>query len=141
MLNTLVPFAWNIINISAKSSTQQEVYSAARYLSERMKKEIREASSVTACDATTLTLTNVDSSTTTFSFNSNQITITKSILIPSPVRLHSNNTSVTDFTCTNYTGTNTDNVQINFTITDNINSTRQEYIETINMQFAAETRN
>lgn len=143
MLGTLIPFAWNVIEGSVKVSVEQEVYSQARYLSERFKKEIRDASAVTTCNGTTLTLANPDSTKnpTTFSFALNEITITSGTSIPSPIRLHSVDTIVNSFSCTNYTTTGTDNVQITFTLTDNYTSTaRQEYNESINIQFSAETR-
>ena len=46
MMNALVPFAWNVIGTGAKSATQQEVSSAARYVSERISFEIRNASDI-----------------------------------------------------------------------------------------------
>src|SRR4051812_5118004 len=38
MLTTLIPFAWNVIEGGVKVSVEQEVYSQARYVSERIKK-------------------------------------------------------------------------------------------------------
>lgn len=141
---TLVPFAWNIINGGVKVGVEQEVYSQARFLSQRIKKEIRDASAVTVCNATSLTLTNPAAALnpTTFTFGSSQVTITQGTQIPSPVRLHSIDTSVTAFNCTDYTGTNTDNVQVNFTIESNYSSaTRKEYFESLVVQLTGETRN
>lgn len=143
MLGTLIPFAWNVIEGGVKVGVEQEVYSQARYLSERIKKEIRDASAVTTCNATTLTLTNpvAAQSPTTFSFASSAITIISGTVIPTAVRAHSIDTRITSFGCTNYTGANTDNVQITFTIASNYTSTtRNEYSESLTMQFSAETR-
>lgn len=144
MLITLIPFAWNVIEGGVKVSVEQEVYSQARYLSERFKKEIRDASAVNTCTSTTLTLTNPVSakSPTTFFFDTNEIKITQGTQIPAPgVRLHSTDTSVSSFNCINYSGTNTDNVQITFTLgTNYTGSTRQEYTESLNIELAAETR-
>lgn len=142
---TLVPFAWNVINGGVKVGVEQEVYSQARYLSERIKKEIRDASVVTACDLTTLTLANLDGAKnpTTFTFASNQITITQGTVIPSPVRLHSIDTKINSANfCRSYIGTGTDNVQITFTVVSNYTSAvRQEYNESLDVQLSAETRN
>lgn len=146
MISTLIPFAWNVIEGGVKVSVEQEVYSQARYLSERIKKEIRDAATATCTNANTLTLTHTGNpptiSPTTISLSSNAITITQGTQIPVAVRLHSIDTSVSSANfCTSYTGTNTDNVQIVFTVSDNYTSTtRQEYSESINVQFSAETR-
>ena len=146
MLSTLIPFAWNVIEGGVKVTVEQEVYSQARYLSERIKKEIRDASTATCTSATVLTLTNsvAAKSPTTITLASNAVSITQGTQIPSSVRLHSNDTlvSASGNFCTTYTGTNTDNVQISFTIADNYSgTTRQEYNESLNVQFSAETRN
>lgn len=141
---TLVPFAWNIINGGIKVRVEQEVYSQARFLSQRIKKEIRDASAVTTCNGTTLTLVNPAAALnpTTFTFGSGQVTIIQGTQIPSPVRLHSIDTSVSAFNCTNYTGVNTSNVQVNFTIASNYTSaTRKEYSESLIVQLTGETRN
>lgn len=149
LLTTLIPFAWSVIEGGAKSATQQEVYTQARYMSERIKKEIRDSSAVTSCSATEIGLTNpvaansirfcYDSSLDFVSFN--QGNPPAACPAPASNRVHSNNTLVTVFNCTNFTGANTDNVQFSFTMTDNSTSTRNEYIETINIQSSAETRN
>jgi len=143
MLSTLIPFALNVIEGGVKVGVEQEVYSQARYLSERFKKEIRDASAVTTCNGTTLVLANTDSTRnpTTFSFASDTITITSGTSIPSATRLHSIDTSVNPFNCQNFSGAGTNNVQVTFTMSDNYTSTtRQEYNESLNIQFSAETR-
>lgn len=43
ILTAVIPFAWAIITSRTKSSTEQEVFSQARYVSERLKYEIRNA--------------------------------------------------------------------------------------------------
>ena len=143
MLGTLIPFAWNVIEGSVKVSVEQEVYSQARYMSEVIKKSIRDGSSVTTCNATTLTLAHPvpAQNPVTYTFSSNAITVTSGTAIPAPVRIHSTDTRINSFNCTNYTGTGTDSVQVTFTIAGNYTgSTRNEYTETLNIQLAAETR-
>ncbi len=148
MLSALIPFAWNVIEGGVKVSVEQEVYSQARYLSERIKKEIRDGSAINTCTYTassgTLSIANLTGSLnpTVFAWTgaaTNQITISQGG--GAATRIHSADTSVTAFTCTDYTGTNTDNVQITFTLgTNYTGSASQEYSETINIELAAETR-
>jgi len=150
MLGTLIPFAWNVIEGGVKVSVEQEVYSQARYLSERIKKEIRDASAVTTCSSTELYLTNsvVPTNSIRFCYDGAADILTYNQGNPpancpgaTGNRIHSQDTVVTAFACTNYSGSSSDNAQITFTMTDNYSSTtRQEYNEAINMQFSAETR-
>ncbi len=145
VLMSLIPFAWNVIGGSFKSSAQQEVFSQARYVAERIKKEIRDANGVTTCNATTITLPNATASKnpTTFTFSSNQITITQGTDIPSAIRLHSIGTQVTAFSCTNYTSvdTKTENLQFSFTIGDIYTGARQEFnVPAMTVQSSAEVR-
>ena len=150
MLSTLIPFAWNVIEGGTKVSVEQEVYSQARYLSERFKKEIRDAGSVSVCNSTELYLINpVAADSIRFCYDGTDDTLTFNQGNPPAAcpgaaanRLHSIDTSVTAFSCIDYTATGTDNTQVTFTMTDNYTSaTRQEYNETINIQLSAETRN
>ena len=148
MLGTLIPFAWNVIEGGVKVSVEQEVYSQARYLSERIKKEVRSAASVSVCSSSQLYLINpVAGNSIRFCFGSNAVTFNQGnppSACPGAAanRLHSTDTSVTAFSCTNYTAVNTDNVQVNFTMSDNYTSaTRQEYNESLSVQVSAETRN
>lgn len=46
ILGAIVPFAWNAVNLGVKSGTEQELYSTARFVSERLKHEIRNANGV-----------------------------------------------------------------------------------------------
>lgn len=142
ILSTLIPFAWNIIEGQTKGTIEQEVYSQARYLSERIKKEVRDSTTINTCTASSISLANLDSTKnpTVFTFSSNQVTITQGTAIPSPIRLHSQDTAVTAFNCTNFTASGSNNIQFSFTMGDNINSTRSEYQESINIQSSAETR-
>lgn len=143
MLSTLIPFAWNVIEGGVKVNTEQEVYSQARYISEAIKRAIRDSSSITTCNGTTLALVNpiVDQNPTTFNFSSNAITIISGTAIPSPVRIHSTDTRISSFNCTEYSGAATENAQIAFTIESNYaNATRNEYSESLSIQFSAETR-
>ena len=128
VLTALVPAAWNIIGGSVKSSSQQEVFSQARYVSERIKYEIRNASGITTVGATSISLTNFSPDTTTvIDLSGGKIRINKNGA--GAVNLNSNDTNVTSLTFTNYTsGDNkTKHIQFVFTIDDNFASSRQEY--------------
>lgn len=148
MLNALVPFAWNIINSSAKSSTEQEVYSAARFISEKIKYEIRNSNGINTAGSTfdtspgTLSLSNTDSTK-----NPTIITITNGKVTlkygaSAAVDLNSADTTVTSLIFTNYTSSDnkTKNVQFSLTAIDNLNTSRQEYNETISLESDAEIR-
>ncbi len=56
MMTALIPFAWNAIEGGVKSATEQEVFSQARYVSERIKYEVRNASSINSVTATQISL-------------------------------------------------------------------------------------
>lgn len=150
MLNTLITFAWNIIGAGAKSATQQELSTQARFLTERIKKEVRDATSVVTCSNNGVTRVEVANTidpakNTRFCYSSNKVTIVQGDPVPSCPgsnnSLNSADTLITNFICTSYANSSTDNIQINFTITDNKPGTRQEYTGSLDMQFSVETRN
>src|SRR3990167_10720956 len=56
ILVALVPFAWNVIGGSVKSSAEQEVNSQARFISERIKYEVRNADGINSVAAASISL-------------------------------------------------------------------------------------
>jgi hypothetical protein len=124
-LLALVTFAINIIQGGSKNSNESRTYADARYLSERIKYEVRNASDIQIANsnfgvnlATTpgskLTLTAaIPNNPTVFDVSTGRARIT--LGAASAVELNSNKVNVTDLTFTNYSGTNTKN--INFTLT------------------------
>src|SRR3990167_11538866 len=46
ILSAIVPFAWNTVQTGVKSAVQQEVNANARYISERIKYEIRNSTGI-----------------------------------------------------------------------------------------------
>src|ERR1700683_242043 len=56
ILSALIPFAWNAIETGVKSTTEQEVFSNAQYISERLKYEIRNATGINSVSATQISL-------------------------------------------------------------------------------------
>lgn len=142
VLGALIPFAWDIIGGSVKSSAEQEVSSQGRYVSERIKLEIRDASGITSVAAGTISLTNFSPDTTTvIDLSGGKIRVNKNG--SGAINLNSDDTSVTALTFTNYTSADnkTKNIQFNFTIDDNYGSSRQEYqVPPITVQSSAELR-
>lgn len=146
ILSALVPFALDIIGGSTKSSVQQEVFSQGRFVSERIKNEIRQASGITTVGNTTLTLTNFSPDTNTvISLTGGKMTVNKNGL--GAVDLNSNDTIIScplNVCFTNYSSTldsKTKHVQFKFTIDDNFGSSREEYqVPAVDFEGSAEVR-
>lgn len=142
MMNALIPFAWNIIQAGAKSSTEQEVFSTARYVSERIKYEIRNASGINSVSANSISLTELVAANnpTVIDLSANQVRI--KLGASSPVVLNSTNTKVTDLTFTNYTSSDnkTKNIDFTLTVTGNYSSAGQEYTDSTSLRASAEVR-
>lgn len=145
MLSALIPMAWNIIEGGVKSSTQQEVYSQARVLSERIKYEVRNASGINSLTPTSISLANSNASLnpTVITYSGNYVTITQGTSFPTPVRLHSQGTSVSSFVFNSYSSTDnkTKHVQFAFTLSASNPGPRSEYSENIAIESSAEIRN
>jgi Tfp pilus assembly protein PilE len=143
ILNTLIPFTWNVVEGQRKSATQEEVSSQARMISERIKWEIRNAVSITSVSASTLVLcegnpcsgTNV----TTITFTGSSVTIAPAPA-PTPVTLDSNDVTVTGTFTNNSSGTLTKNVSFSLTVTEN-QGARKEFKQAETIQSSAELRN
>lgn len=141
MLTALIPTAWNVIGAGSKGTTQQEVGANARFISEKIKYEIRRASGITSASGSTLSLTNFSpDSTTVIDLVGGKIRINRNG--GGAVNLNSNDTNVSNLYFTNYTsGDNaTRNVQFVFTLNANFSQARQEYQGTITVEGDAELR-
>jgi prepilin-type N-terminal cleavage/methylation domain-containing protein len=143
VLGALVPFAFTVIGSGVKSSTQQEVFSSARFISERIKYEIRNATGINSVSATSLSLATATGSTnpTVIDLSGGNIRIKQGV--STAVNLNSANTTVPSLSFVNFTsGDNkTKHVQFTFTLNANFNSTvRQEYQETMTVEGSAEVR-
>lgn len=143
MMSALVPFTWGILGNSIKSSTEQEVYTQARYVSERIKQEIRNANGINSVNSPegTIDLNTTTNATTVIDLSGGKIRI-KYGAAGTPNPLNSTDTTISALTFTNNTSVDskTKNISFSFTIADNYSSTRQEYIETLNIQSSAEVR-
>lgn len=142
VIGALVPFTWNIIGAGAKSATQQEVFSAARYVSERIKYEIRDASGINSVAPTSISLSNsnVSKNPTIIDLSAGKVRVKYGS--SAAVNLNSTDTNVSSLVFTNYTsGDNkTKNIQFTFTLQSNFNTARQEFIETTSIRGSAEVR-
>ena len=151
MLAALLPIALQIVDIGAKSSVDQEVYSVARYGSERMKYEIRNASDVNIASssfgvnfaassgaALFLTESSGTLNPTKFSVASGTLQITQGTgtaiaLIPTSTRVSSL------IFLNNSTGT-FKNINFVLTIVPSSTSARQEFLATSTITLSAEVR-
>lgn len=157
MLTAIIPFAWNIIGGSVKSSTQQEVSSAARFVSERLKYEIRNAQDIDSANSNFDTNLANDSNQKLALIISLSPLITNYICVSTDGQilidtssppcsgnpLNSTDIKVTDLTFTNYTSADNKTKHVGFilTATANFPSQRHEFQETITLRSSAEVRN
>jgi Tfp pilus assembly protein PilE len=144
LMSALIPFSWSVIGSSAKSSSQQDLFSQARFISERIKYEIRNANSINSVTATSIDLNTATNSSTVIAYDSTnkKVTITYG-LTGTPVTLNANNTRVTGLTFTDNTsfGFETQNIQFSLTLDDALTSVRQEYsVPPVSIEGSAEVR-
>ncbi len=144
MMTGLIHFAWNVIEGAAKSKTQQEVYSQARYVTERIKYEIRNASGITpsGVSATSISLTETVAANnpTVIDLSGGNIRIKQGA--SAAVALNSQDTAVNSLTFTNYSSLDnkTKHIGFTFTMVANLASTRQEFKESVPIRGSAELR-
>lgn len=142
MLGALVPFALGIIGSGAKSSTQEEIFSAARYVSERIKYEIKDASGINSVSATSISLSNSNASKnpTVIDLLSGKVRVKYGV--SAALNINSTDTNVSSLVFTNYTAGNnyTKNIQFTFTLQGNYSSSGQQYTETTSIRGASEVR-
>lgn len=131
VMSALIPFAWSVIGGSVKSAAEQEVSSQARYVSERIKYEIRNANSINSINSTpclsSISLNTVTNAITVIDLFSGKVRITYDTELP--IDLNSDDTTVSCLTFTDYTSLDnkTKHIQFTFTIDDNYTGSRQEY--------------
>jgi type II secretory pathway pseudopilin PulG len=150
ILAAIIPFAWSVIGSGAKSGAQQEVSSQIRYVSERLKYEIRNASMINTSDfgvnlasdqTKQLSLTSPVNGTTLIKVTSSGvITITYG---GNMYNLNSSDIKVTNLTFTNLTASDykAQNIQYTITFNNTYNGNRQEYsVPSVTIEGAAELR-
>lgn len=141
LLSALIPFAWNVIEGQVKVATEQEVYSQARYVAERIKQEIRNANSINSVAAASIDLNTTNNTTTVIDLSGSKARI-KYGVAGVPVNLNSDDTNISALSFTNYTSgdAKTKHIGFTFTINNNSSSIRQEYQETLDIRSSAEIR-
>lgn len=142
-LTALIPFAWDVIGGGVKSSAQQEVSSQARFVSERIKYEIRNSTGINSVSATSISLSSsvAANNPTIIDLLGGNIRI--KLGASSEVNLNSPDTKITSLTFTNYSSTENDtkHIQFTFTIDDNFASSRQEFdVPSYTVESSAEIR-
>ncbi len=142
MLSALVPFAWNIIGAASKSNTEQEVFSQARFISERIKYEIRNSTGINSVTATSISLVTAVPTTnpTVIDFAGGNIRIKQGA--GAVVVLNSPDVAISGLTFINNTSGDlkTKNISYVFTLSANYGTTRQEFVETTTIRSSAEIR-
>jgi type II secretory pathway pseudopilin PulG len=142
ILSALVPFAWNMIESGVKSSVQQEVNANARYISERIKYEVRNATGINSVAATSISLATATPATnpTVIDLSGGNIRIKQGT--GAAVNLNSSNTVINSLTFTNLTSgdTKTKNIQFVFTTAASFGVARQEYQDSVVIEGDAEVR-
>lgn len=147
VISSLVKFAWNVIGNGVKNSTQEEVYASARYISERIKYEIRnadglnEGGSIFGSSSGILSLIQTaPNNPTIIDLSAGKVRI--KLGAASAVNLNSNDTTVTNLTFTNYTSGDNKTKHIGFTVTiqTSSSSVRQEYSDSVTIRSSAEIR-
>lgn len=150
MLSAIIPFAWNVIGSGAKSGTQEEVNTQARFISERLNMEIRNASGINSSDFDTnlaldpnkkLSLSETNGNNPTIiDVVSGQVQITQGS--NPPVALNSTDTRVSNLTFSNFSSADNKTKNIEFTLTVQTlpSSARQEYQFSVSVESDAEVR-
>lgn len=139
VLPTLTAFSWSIVENGTKSATEQEVYSNARYISERLKFEIRNAKSIVSVTPETLRLQNLSGPDTVMTLTGGNITVDRGT---GPLPINSADAKVIGLTFTDYSSASksTQQVQIAMTVVSNFNQARKEYQQSVSLEVSQEVR-
>lgn len=150
MLGALTQISWNFIFAGEKSAYQQEAFSNARLISEKIKYEIRNAKDINLSLSTFNTnLASSPGSKLSLAENSpndpTEIDVLSGKLrikrgAGATINLNSTNTSVTNLTFTNYSSGDNKSKHVGFTLTLTTSGNREEYNQTITIESSAEWR-
>ena len=141
VLSALIPFAWSVIGNGVKSGVQEEVNGTARYISERIEFEIRNASGKNSVAANSLSLSEFNAvvDPTVISLSGGNVTLKQGT--GSAVNLNPVNTFVSDLTFTNNSSGSGQTINISFTLTVvATGSSRQDFQATSSLKSSAELR-
>lgn len=142
MVTALIIFVLTIISGGVKNGVQQEVYSQARYISERIKYEIRNASGILSVSSNSISLSTFDPATnpTIIDLSLGNIRIKQGS--STQVNLNSSLVTIPSLIFISYSSVDnkTKHIKFSFIINSNYNSTRQEYYLSIPIDGGAEIR-
>ena len=142
MMTTLIPFSLNVITGGAKSTTQEEVASNARFLAQKIAFTIRNAYGIDNIATTSVALATNNPATNPIVFDLSNGSIRMKEGTGSAIALNSPDTTISALLFTNYSTADnkTRNIRFSFTLTGAYGSVRQEYTEAITVQSDAELR-
>ena len=139
--------AWEAMGAGVKNSTLQEVHSNARYVSERILYQIRNANGLNAGSSTFGSSPGVLSLVQSAPNNPTIIDLSGGFIrlklgASAAVNLNSNDTQVTNLVFTNYTSADgtTEHIGYEFTMRYDYSGSRSEYDETVTVRGSAEIR-
>lgn len=141
VITSLVLFALRIITGNAKSSTQQEISSQARYISERLKYEIRNANGINSVSSNQISLIkDTPNNPTIINLSAGKVMIQQGG--NAAVSLNSVDINITDLTFSNYSlaDNKTKNIGFTLTLVSNFQYSLPQYIDTISLRTCAEVR-
>lgn len=144
VIGSIITVAWNVIGGNEKNVNQQEIYSQARFISEKLKYKIRNASNIQNVSNSQIVLNDSDGSKnpTTINCSSGNITIQEGTGPVLP--LNSNSIVINSCLFTNYSSADSKskNIQINLGMKNNYGGSRHEYnLPIVNLQTSVEVRN
>ncbi|HWY79470.1 MAG TPA: hypothetical protein VNW29_03870 [Candidatus Sulfotelmatobacter sp.] len=142
ILTALIPFTWDIIETGSQSAIEQEISSNARYISEQIKYQIRNASGINSVSSSSISLSETINALnpTVITWTAPNVTIKQGT--GATIQLNSNNTNISNFTFTNNTsGDNaTKNISFLFTAQQSYTGARRDFSSSIIIQSSAEVR-
>lgn len=152
MIGAIIPFMLSVIDFGIKNNTQQEVYAASRYVSERIKYEVRNAQALDVSDfdvniasdeAKQFAVHQVGSSDSKrFFIANNTLFIQKGS--EAPVALTSDDIHITNLVFTNHSTSDGTKEAVEFSITVEAHYPmaflRQEYKESVTIKSGARVR-
>jgi len=145
ILSAVVPFAWSAVETGVKSAVQQEVNANVRYISERIKYEIRNSTGINSVAAASISLVTSTPATnpTIIDLSAGNIRITQGAA--SAVNLNSANTVINSLTFTDFTdyvsgNFKTKHIRFVMTVAASFAPARQEYQDSVVVESSAEVR-
>lgn len=140
ILIALVPTSLNIIIGSARNSVEQEVFDQARFISEKIKSEVRNSDGINSVNPGSISLStnNVSTNPTVIEQIGNDLFITQGS--GSPIRLHSSHTTVTNLNFTDLSAGGSENIKYSLTLSADFVSNSESYTADITLESSAGIR-